>query len=780
MNNSDQSALLASTCPHPTEMLRLTLAICFVLVWQASTPAAQQSLPDPSAATAADSNAQSTTTPTQMQVVEGQAKVWSGPSEDYYPTAILKRGSQIDVYHETEDGWLGIRPPTGSFSWVPAGDAYLLPGGKVIEITSPKCVSWIGTELGTAKQYRWQVKLEIGEQLALLGEATVEGKDSEGEATEALWYKITPPAGEFRWVQAAGLRPTLESSQVRTPASKNSPANRVQTASGESRSAVDSSAVTTASYQEDVFADGPVSVEALPMPANVQRGGMMPGETIYEGEVYADESYNEGDVFYEPGYAGEVIMDGYVQPMPSGEVVIAGQSSDRWRDWHAVEMTDSGMRFPLLERIFNRNHVVANDPLNYDPYDLSMTPSIPRMTPTYRSVPTPNVGPTTSYVETRFSSPRGRTPWRDPALLRSQRVRGDFQTGDARQGNWISKNDAETSGDAMENIDFRDDFEASGDDSFAATSIADRINASRERLNSELRESGSMDSPPSLEQRLGRIADTTSGLVGSLVSNAQQLRTSADERLIDAVNWNGLNTPAGSASAGTREPNSFAGRSGTTDSYRFASNSSVQSAGNRIAATDGDVESLKLRLSEIVAAPMANWKLADLKDQTTEVIEHGETPIVRGKARLLLERIEEFESLAARAGVNTNVRTAGFTTSQSSAIRPASFVASSKSISSDSLRSPSRAEWTPGNQDYEATGWLVPVHASRDSNGAGANRPGYALTDDAGKIIAYVSALSGMKLDGYLNQPVGINGLRGYLPQLQAGHIQAQRIVRLR
>ncbi len=37
-----------------------------------------------------------------------------------------------------------------------------------------------------------------------------------------------------------------------------------------------------------------------------------------------------------------------------------------------------------------------------------------------------------------------------------------------------------------------------------------------------------------------------------------------------------------------------------------------------------------------------------------------------------------------------------------------------------------------------------------------------------------------MNLDHHLNQAVGINGLRGYLPQLKAPHIQAQSIVRLK
>jgi len=75
---------------------------------------------------------------------------------------------------------------------------------------------------------------------------------------------------------------------------------------------------------------------------------------------------------------------------------------------------------------------------------------------------------------------------------------------------------------------------------------------------------------------------------------------------------------------------------------------------------------------------------------------------------------------------------------------------------------------------YDATGWLVPVHAG------GPDQPTHALTNDTGDIVAYVSPIAGLNLDRYRNQAVGITGLRGYLPQLQAAHLQAQRVSRIR
>ena len=160
---------------------------------------------------------------------------------------------------------------------------------------------------------------------------------------------------------------------------------------------------------------------------------------------------------------------------------------------------------------------------------------------------------------------------------------------------------------------------------------------------------------------------------------------------------------------------------------------------------------------------MQGWNLAPLAQQTQYLIQHGATPVERGQARLLLERIQEFELLARRSGYAVSVVPA-------SAIAPANSAPSTHSglgIAVGTADYRSALEPAAKHPDFEATGWMVPVHA------ASAEQPSHAITNDAGQIIAYVSGLPGMNLDRYVNQPVGLNGLRGYLPQLQANHIQA-------
>ena len=50
------------------------------------------------------------------------AEVRSGPSDKFYPTSKLLKGDHVTVLREAKDaqGWLEIKPPTGSFSWIKA------------------------------------------------------------------------------------------------------------------------------------------------------------------------------------------------------------------------------------------------------------------------------------------------------------------------------------------------------------------------------------------------------------------------------------------------------------------------------------------------------------------------------------------------------------------------------------------------------------------------------------------------------------------------------------
>jgi hypothetical protein len=251
-------------------------------------------------------------------------------------------------------------------------------------------------------------------------------------------------------------------------------------------------------------------------------------------------------------------------------------------------------------------------------------------------------------------------------------------------------------------------------------------------------------------------------------------------------------------------------------------------------ASSAAIRQMQQSLNEMVSRPVSLWNFSAAKEQLRGYINTATSPLERGEARLLLERIDELERYAMRHGqtlssVNSPATQGGYAPSS---FNPAGFGTSGFGSGSSGLGQPpvglsanasalasagstpvsgsgglgintvgssgpaafdqaallagataavgseSSAGQGPGMNatrlDFDATGWLVPVVA------AAPGQPNYAVKSDSGQVNAYVTALPGMRLDRYVNQSVGVHGLRGYLPQLQAAHIEVQNITRLR
>ena len=636
------------------------------------------------------------------------ALIHSGPAEDFYPTDQLKHGTAVEVFHQTDSGWAAIRPPKGSFSWVVAADAYLLPGGRMIEITAPHSVSWIGTALGTAKQYRWQVKLQPGEQLALLGEETV----MDGDGRESLWYKIAPPSGEFRWIQAglisrepparltgspagqadASVVPASAAANggkspggssgtrvIKSTSNKSPPANPAAAKPAVTQSAPDKAAQTAATTEAEAIRGS--AEQAGPSPADesdVQAAG-------YSEEVLWDSGPAE---VVEGGVYFEGFLDSAGHEMHSGTGPVVDSS---WSDWQLFEFTDDGLRFPLWERAMNRR-AGQYDPLLHDPFSLDMAPrtkgTVMHPVPIE---PSPRV------------ADRGRTPWRDPRQLGQLRMRGFPGFRSSRLGASFS---------ALQ--------EAFNRSSGGLNSASDSDTTGRRR-------------PCSGQPRLAPAVDSSSSLsAGYSVAAASGLA---------------IGRAAGSEwSPCPRYPAS------------------------RSQASTATLMQLQHAVSQMVTQPMMQWNFSPLKQQVQQVIYNGNSPVERGEARLLMERIQAFESLAMRSG---NVL-AAYPGSGSPAFNSPVVTASYTSPAGIAVPEPAIGGAGSSSLPFDATGWLVPVYAAVQG------QPTHAITNDAGQIVAYVTGLPGMNLDRYVNQAIGIHGLKGYLPQFQAAHVEAQNIVRLK
>ena len=135
-------------------------------------------------------------TPYVAYVVSEKAPVRSGPGRVHYSTIHLTLGDTVEVWRHDPGGWLAVRPIAGSFSWVASKYLKTTDDPALGRITSDDAKAWVGTVDETIREYMWQVRLRRDEPVAVLGKRL--GKNKAGE--DELWFKIAPPAGEFRWL----------------------------------------------------------------------------------------------------------------------------------------------------------------------------------------------------------------------------------------------------------------------------------------------------------------------------------------------------------------------------------------------------------------------------------------------------------------------------------------------------------------------------------------------------------------------------------------------------
>jgi uncharacterized protein YgiM (DUF1202 family) len=145
--------------------------------------------------------------PYEAVVLEQGAEVRAGPGQRFYVTQELEPGTRVEVYRRESGDWLAIRPPEGSFSWIPESDLEMTDEPGIAEITSEEAKSWLGSRAERIKQHKSHVTLARGERVEVLGKKQIEGADGKTQ----LWLKIAPPAGEFRWIQSRQVRKAKKS-----------------------------------------------------------------------------------------------------------------------------------------------------------------------------------------------------------------------------------------------------------------------------------------------------------------------------------------------------------------------------------------------------------------------------------------------------------------------------------------------------------------------------------------------------------------------------------------
>jgi len=162
------------------------------------------------------------------------------------------------------------------------------------------------------------------------------------------------------------------------------------------------------------------------------------------------------------------------------------------------------------------------------------------------------------------------------------------------------------------------------------------------------------------------------------------------------------------------------------------------------------LDQIEVDLSLMIAQDRSQWNLAAIKRRAEALVEGGADPAARGRARLVLDKIKQFDGAF-------DARSLG---SQAPKTPTQSLPASTSSIS---------------DPRYDAQGWLKPVISRKSEKPAAP----FAVVDAEGKPVCFISPSPGLNLNRYLNKQVGLYGRRGFLEELKKPHLMAERIVEI-
>ncbi|QDV86888.1 hypothetical protein [Planctomycetes bacterium TBK1r] len=668
---------------------------------------------EPAAAAAENEDA----APYIVFVAEPAAFTRCGPGNDHYRTEPLRRGQELEVYVETADGWLGVRPPENSFCWMPADAVELSADETTATIREDKTVAWIGTRLGKARRYRWQVQLDAGEVVFVLGK-----NEREGSTGSKTWLRIVPPSGEFRWIHRGDV---VESAEQL--------AERVARAEPDLQPRSDVAAVALNTDTEN-------STDADPKPARLHAADGSPSS---------------------------------LQPL--------AKSTRRGTQTDALRETDV---IPELKPA-PENSVAAN----------SMADN---------------------------SDPRRPQP-RTVADRAIQFHRGaqaeDFEDRGAVIGSGLKAG-------------WKDDSVETADAGFSADADSQSI-LSADRLT-ELPANGAAAAASAIAEPLRRMTDVVANFISpprlveidSSHANAFQPNSPADRRWM-VGSGRSLDTPP--ASLASAQPGSLAHLpqaqypappaphtlSGQDQSLAMQSPavapSGVMQTGalqattlapipprpavpSRIVTVDqiarvedavagADVDAISQILSKLMAEGASADELDPLIRHTERLLRSGDVNNAT-RTREVLNLAQRYRNVAARRDGATTIQSAslaGNVQPIDTAVQQAGSLATTASQPSDVSQTPfspsPAAASLPTQSSLDsatgtATGYLVQVYSSR------ANSPPYALTDDAGLTIAYVTPYPGVNLRNHLNSKVAVSGNEKLLEGMSTPHILADRAIR--
>jgi hypothetical protein len=168
----------------------------------------------------------------------------------------------------------------------------------------------------------------------------------------------------------------------------------------------------------------------------------------------------------------------------------------------------------------------------------------------------------------------------------------------------------------------------------------------------------------------------------------------------------------------------------------------------------------------MVAAPVNLWNTERLERDATQLLSRAQTPAERDAVQVTLTKIKQFAVIGQRAA---QVSATG------AVPNPQAQVAGAQSTTAPGMTPPigtslaSIAPNAPGGP-YDAVGVLRPVVSKRPG------APQFALVDERGQVLSFVTPTPDVNLQPYLGRQVGVVGNKGFIAEFNRSHVTAARV----
>jgi uncharacterized protein YgiM (DUF1202 family) len=179
---------------------------------------------------------------------------------------------------------------------------------------------------------------------------------------------------------------------------------------------------------------------------------------------------------------------------------------------------------------------------------------------------------------------------------------------------------------------------------------------------------------------------------------------------------------------------------------------------------------IEMRLSRMASASPHLWNTERLERDTEQLLSQAQSDADRNAIKVTMAKIDHFDALGKRyqGGAGSGDPRA------TNAVAGLSEAGPLAATPSSSAPSNAPVGVVPGEAGrYDAVGILRPVVSKRPG------APQFALVDERGQVVTFVTPTPDVNLQPYLGRRVGIAGNRGFIPEFNRAHVTAGRVTPL-